>query len=83
MAAPILWVPGILCLCLQENLNAHSCFRWGVFPGENANSIFMGAGGLPGEKWAPRNHAEISSPISSADFSMTPIEGTEQHFGPF
>ena len=30
----------------------------------------------PGEKGAPW-------PISSADLPMTPVEGTEHHFGPF
>ena len=41
----------------------------------------------PGEKGAPRNHPEIrlrNWPISSTDFPMTPMEGTEHHFvGPF
>ena len=40
-----------------------------------------------GEKGVPRNHPEISClrnwSISSADFSMTPMEGAEHYFGPF
>ena len=40
----------------------------------------------PGEKGPPRDHPEFrlrNSPISSADFPMTPLEGTEHHFGLF
>ena len=41
----------------------------------------------PGEKEAPRNHQQKfrvrNWPIWSADFPMTPMEGTEHDVGPF